>query len=118
MADGVGGGRLGGRLGRASVRLRTTLAAALVVAIALLLGGFVLVSIMRGSLEEGLETSAEERASSIVDQIETQGLPVIARPTLSPTPRPTRTETTRTIPTTWCGRSLTARVRSCGPPRS
>jgi len=79
VADGVGGGRLGGRLGRASVRLRTTLAAALVVAIALLLGGFVLVSIMRGSLEEGLETSAEERASSIVDQIETQGLPVIAR---------------------------------------
>ena len=64
-----------GRLGRASVRLRTTVAAMLVVAIALLVGAFALVSLVRGSLRDGLETSAEQRASALVDQIESSGLP-------------------------------------------
>ena len=64
-----------GRLGRASVRLRTTAAAMLVVAIALLVGAFALVALVRGSLREGLETSAEQRASAIADQIESSGLP-------------------------------------------
>ena len=64
-----------GRLGRASVRLRTTAAAMLVVAIALLVGAFALVALVRGSLRDGLETSAEQRASAIADQIESSGLP-------------------------------------------
>jgi signal transduction histidine kinase len=55
--------------------VRTTVAAVLVVAIALLVGAFVLVTMVRGSLHEGLETTAEERASSIADQIQTSGLP-------------------------------------------
>ena len=63
------------RLGRASVRLRTTAAAMLVVAIALLVGAFALVALVRGSLREGLETRAEQRASAIADQIESSGLP-------------------------------------------
>ncbi len=63
------------RLGRASVRLRTTVAAVLVVAIALLVGAFALVSLVRESLRDGLETTAEQRASSLADQIETSGLP-------------------------------------------
>jgi signal transduction histidine kinase len=64
-----------GRLGRASVRLRTTVAAVVVVAIALMLGAFVLVTLVRDSLRDGLETSAEQRASSLADQIESSGLP-------------------------------------------
>ena len=64
-----------GRLGRASVRLRTTAAAMLVVAITLLVGAVALVALVRGSLREGLETSAEQRASAIADQIESSGLP-------------------------------------------
>lgn len=59
----------------ASVRVRTTAAAVLVVAVALVLGAVVLVTLMRGSLRDGLESSAEQRASAIVDQIETSGLP-------------------------------------------
>ena len=70
----------GGRLGRASVRLRTTVAAVLVVAIALLAGAFALVSLVRVSLSEGVETTADERATALVDQIQTIGLPA-AEPT-------------------------------------
>jgi signal transduction histidine kinase len=47
----------------------------LVVAIALLVGAFALVALVRGSLRDGLETSAEQRASAIADQIERSGLP-------------------------------------------
>ena len=64
-----------GRSGRASVRLRTTGLAVLVVAIALLIGAFTLVALVRESLRDGLETSAEERASALTKQIETSGLP-------------------------------------------
>ncbi len=64
-----------GRLGRASVRLRTTVAAVVVVAIALMLGAFVLVTLVRDSLRDGVETSAEQQASSLADQIESSGLP-------------------------------------------
>jgi signal transduction histidine kinase len=55
--------------------VRTTLAAVLVVAVALLAGAFLLVSLVRGSLRDGLETAAEERASTIADQVESSGLP-------------------------------------------
>jgi signal transduction histidine kinase len=64
-----------GRPGRASVRLRTTAGAVLVVAIALLVGAFILVALVRGSLRDGLETSAEQRASALAEQIKTSGLP-------------------------------------------
>ncbi|MCX6402252.1 MAG: ATP-binding protein [Propionibacteriales bacterium] len=60
---------------RASVRLRTTAAAVLVVAIMLVVGGFVLVALVRESLLDGVEATAEQRASEIVDQIATTGLP-------------------------------------------
>jgi len=60
---------------RASVRLRTTAAAVLVVAAALLAGAFALVALVRGSVRDGLETTAEQRASSLAAQIETVGLP-------------------------------------------
>jgi signal transduction histidine kinase len=59
--------------------VRTTVAAVLVVAIALLLGAVVLVSLVRASLRDGLETAAEQRASTIADQIETTGLPAEPR---------------------------------------
>ena len=61
--------------GRASVRLRTTAAAVLVVAIVLLVGALTLVALVRGSLTDGLETTAEQRASALADQIEASGLP-------------------------------------------
>jgi len=61
--------------GRASVRLRTTAVAVLVVAAALLVGALALVALVRGSLRDGLETAAEQRASDLVTQIETVGLP-------------------------------------------
>jgi len=64
-----------GRSARASMRLRTTAAAVLVVAIALLAGAFTLVALVRDSLRDGLEASAEQRASALVQQIETSGLP-------------------------------------------
>lgn len=57
------------------MRVRTTAAAVLVVAIALLLGAIALVVMVRGTLHDGLETTAEERASALVQQIETSGLP-------------------------------------------
>ena len=61
--------------GRASVRVRTTALAVLVVGITLLVGAFTLVALVRSSLQDGLETSADQRASALVDQIETSGLP-------------------------------------------
>ena len=64
-----------GRLGRASVRVRTTAAAVVVVAIALMLGAFVLVTLVGSSLRDGLETAAEQRASALADEIESSGLP-------------------------------------------
>ena len=67
-------------MGRASVRLRTTAAAVVVVAIALLVGAFTLVALVRGSLREGLEISAEQRASGLAEQIEASGLPASGSP--------------------------------------
>jgi signal transduction histidine kinase len=61
--------------GRASVRLRTTAAAVLVVAVALIAGAVALVALMRASLRDGLETSADQRAAALAQQIETTGLP-------------------------------------------
>lgn len=63
------------RWSRASVRVRTTAAAVLVVAIVLLLGAITLVTLVRQSLRDGLETTAEERATALALQIETSGLP-------------------------------------------
>lgn len=63
------------RWSSASVRLRTTATAVLVVAIALLVGAIALVAMVRGTLHEGLETTAEERASTLAAQVETSGLP-------------------------------------------
>ncbi len=65
--------------GTASVRLRTTVAAMLVVAIALLAGAFALVSMVRASLSDGLETTAEQRATTLADQIESTGPPSAER---------------------------------------
>jgi signal transduction histidine kinase len=59
----------------ASVRLRTTLAAVLVVAVALAVGGFALVALLRDNLHDGVVSSAEERASSLAAQIKSAGLP-------------------------------------------
>jgi signal transduction histidine kinase len=63
------------RWSRASVRVRTTVAAVLVVAIVLLLGAITLVTLVRQSLRDGLETTAEERATALALQIETSELP-------------------------------------------
>ena len=57
------------------MRVRTTAAAVVVVAIALALGAFVLVTLVGDSLRNGVETSADQRASSLADQIEGSGLP-------------------------------------------
>ncbi len=57
------------------MRLRTTAAAVLVVAIALIVGAVTLVALVRATLHDGLETAAEERAASLVRQIETSGPP-------------------------------------------
>ncbi|MFI5931758.1 ATP-binding protein [Actinoplanes sp. NPDC051494] len=59
------------------MRLRTTAAAVLVVAVALLAGSFALVALMRGSLRDGLEATAEQRASVLLDQAEAGGLPAV-----------------------------------------
>ncbi|WP_369139399.1 sensor histidine kinase [Modestobacter versicolor] len=59
--------------GRASVRVRTTAGAVLVVALALVLGAVALVLLVRGSLRDGLATTAEQRASALADQLETGG---------------------------------------------
>lgn len=58
-----------------SVRVRATLGAVVVVAIALLLGGLLLVGLLRDSLRSGLESQAEARAASLVAQIEQSGVP-------------------------------------------
>ena len=63
------------RLGRASVRLRTTAVAVLVVAVALLVGAVALVALVRESLRDGVEAGADQRASTLVAEIETSGLP-------------------------------------------
>jgi signal transduction histidine kinase len=63
------------RWSRASVRFRTTAVAVAVVAVALLVGAVVLVALVRGSLRDGVEAAAEERASALADQIESSGLP-------------------------------------------
>ena len=47
----------------------------LVVAVVLLVGAIALVALVRGSLRDGLETTAEQRASALAEQIETSGLP-------------------------------------------
>ena len=60
---------------RASVRTRTTVAAVLVVAVALLVGAFLLVTVVRDSLRDGTEATAEQHASSIADEVESSGLP-------------------------------------------
>ncbi|GAB2600612.1 hypothetical protein Aab01nite_64950 [Paractinoplanes abujensis] len=52
----------------ADVRLRTTAAAVLVVAAALVAGAVALVVLMRGSLRDGLEATAEQRAGALLQQ--------------------------------------------------
>ncbi|GGF47503.1 two-component sensor histidine kinase [Marmoricola endophyticus] len=63
----------------ASFRARTTLAATLVVALALLAGAVSLVLLVRGSLREGVETGAEQRAASLAAQVESSGVPAQPR---------------------------------------
>ncbi|WP_207619501.1 HAMP domain-containing sensor histidine kinase [Nocardioides sp. IC4_145] len=76
MAEAFPGAARAGRWsGRASVRLRTTAAAVLVVAVALLLGALVLVAMVRGSLREGVEAGAEQRAADLAGQVEATGPP-------------------------------------------
>jgi signal transduction histidine kinase len=58
-----------------SVRVRTTVGAVVVVALALAAGAALLVLLLRSSLHDGLESSAETRASELADQIETSGVP-------------------------------------------
>ncbi|SNT60611.1 Signal transduction histidine kinase [Asanoa hainanensis] len=60
---------------RTSVRFRTTAVAVLVVAAALLVGAVVLVALVRDSLRDGLEATAEQRASAIAAEIRVSGLP-------------------------------------------
>ena len=62
-------------MAKGSVRLRTTAAAVVVVAIALVAGAGLLVSLQRDALRDGVETAADERASALADQIEADGLP-------------------------------------------
>ncbi|MCR6031553.1 HAMP domain-containing protein [Nocardioides sp. zg-579] len=61
--------------GRASVRLRTTAAAVVVVAVALAIGALVLVALVRGSLRDGVEATAEQRAADLASQVERSGPP-------------------------------------------
>ncbi len=63
------------RWSRASVRVRTTVAAVLVVAVVLFLGAVTLVALVRESLRDGLQTTAEQRAGALAAEIETSGLP-------------------------------------------
>jgi signal transduction histidine kinase len=58
-----------------SVRVRTTVGAVVVVALALGIGAVVLVGLQRDALRDGVESSAEDRASALADQIEADGLP-------------------------------------------
>ncbi|MGK5683558.1 sensor histidine kinase [Actinoplanes sp. URMC 104] len=59
----------------ADVRLRTTAAAVLVVAVALATGAVALVLLVRGSLRDGLEATAEQRASVLLQQARAAALP-------------------------------------------
>ncbi|MBL7252744.1 sensor histidine kinase [Paractinoplanes lichenicola] len=59
----------------ADVRLRTTAAAVLVVAVALILGAVALVVLMRGSLRDGVEATAEQRAAELLQQAESVRAP-------------------------------------------
>ncbi|MET8153608.1 sensor histidine kinase [Actinoplanes sp. NPDC049668] len=63
--------------GASSVRVRTTAAAVLVVAFALTAGAFLLVATVRESLRDGLESSAEQRASELVEQAAAGGLAAV-----------------------------------------
>nr|WP_246303571.1 HAMP domain-containing sensor histidine kinase [Nocardioides thalensis] len=63
------------RWSRASVRFRTTAGAVLIVAVVLVVGAIVLVALVRASLRDGLEAGAEQRVSSLADEIESGGLP-------------------------------------------
>ena len=58
-----------------TVRVRTTIGAVVVVALALAAGAVLLLLLLRGSLHDGLESSAETRASDLADEIETSGPP-------------------------------------------
>ncbi|WP_082606245.1 sensor histidine kinase [Nocardioides sp. Root190] len=64
------------RWNRTSVRTRTTLAAVVVVALALLVGGAVLVMTVRSSLQDGAENTAENRADDLAAQVASSGVPV------------------------------------------
>ena len=57
------------------MRLRATVGALLVVAVAVVAGAALLVVLLRQSLLDGLETNADQRASSLATQIERSGLP-------------------------------------------
>ena len=50
------------------------------VAVALVVGAVTLVALVRGSLSDGVEAAAEERASALADQIESSGLPAVEEP--------------------------------------
>jgi signal transduction histidine kinase len=60
---------------RGSVRQRTTVGAVVVVAVALVVGAVVLVSLQRSTLRDGVASAADERASALAEQIEADGLP-------------------------------------------
>ncbi|WP_306204661.1 sensor histidine kinase [Actinoplanes sp. RD1] len=64
-------------MARASVQLRTTSAAVLVVAVALVAGAFALVFLVRSSLREGAETTAEQQAAALARQVSASGLPSV-----------------------------------------
>lgn len=57
------------------MRLRATAGALVVVLVALVAGAALLVVLLRQSLLDGLESTAEQRASSLADQIERSGVP-------------------------------------------
>ena len=59
----------------ASVRVRTTLAAMAVVLVALVAGSVLLVVLQREALRDSAETSAEQRAEDLAQQVETSGVP-------------------------------------------
>jgi signal transduction histidine kinase len=57
------------------VRLRTTVGAVVVVAVALVAAAVILVGLQRSALRDSVESAAEERASALANQIESDGLP-------------------------------------------
>jgi signal transduction histidine kinase len=57
------------------VRVRTTVGAVVVVAVALGIGALALVGLQRDALRDGVESSAEDRATALAVQIEADGLP-------------------------------------------